>query len=215
MDVEFPYAEDDARLRLLYRLPLPSTRGDLLVVGREDVAALLNGDWKGTRKSSTAQTPSDAGRAFDVVALPDLTADGDGARGRALLARAHESLRPGGWLVGHVDQACTLRGLLAGRGWGAALAPRRYLGRPAGCALALREAGFGALHLWYVQPNIEAPMGLIPVDPVAARAQFLRLVRASRGHHSPWGYLLRLTLARLGLAGLQQGQLFFWAQRPC
>jgi hypothetical protein len=66
-----------------------------------------------------------------------------------------------------------------------------------------------------VRPNIAAPMGLIPADRVAARAEFLRSVRAMRGHYSVFGYAPRLLLAWLGLGGLQQGQLFFWARRPC
>ncbi|MCW5661954.1 MAG: hypothetical protein KIT60_29985 [Burkholderiaceae bacterium] len=217
MDANFPFAEDDARLRLLYRLPLPTGAGDMLVVGKTDMADLLKAGWTGNCTHAESWRALGGGAAhFDVVATPGLDLDaGDPEEAVGTLRRALSLLRPGGFIVGHMEHSCTLRGLANGRGWRAALHPARFFGRPVGCSLALQGAGFVASAVWYVQPNIQAPMGLIPSEPVAARAEFLRAIRATRGHHSRLGYVLRLALARLGLGGLQQGQLFFWAQRPC
>lgn len=217
MDIDFPYAEDGARLRLLYRLPIPSTARDLLVFGAPEVTRELIEGWAGP--AHVVETWSGAGlpaQSADVVALAGVAASAShGPASRTLLSGVFAALRPGGWAVGHIEQACTLRGLLGGRGWRAALQARRYLGRPEGCLSALRAAGFVSAAAWYVHPSIEAPMGLIPVDALAARAEFMRSARAGRGHHSWVGFLSRLALARMGLGGLQQAQLFFWAQRPC
>lgn len=215
MDADFPYAEDIARLRLLYRLQ--ATTGDLLVIGAAQMASELARDWPGRcRLAGSWRSVGVSEGPFDVVALPGWAAGGvrDAATGDEL-RRVHDLLRPGGWVIGHADQACTLRRMLAGRGWWAALRPETFVRRPPGCIAALQSAGFAAPEVWYVRPNIAAPMGLIPTEPTAARAEFLRSVRATRGHYSLPGYVPRLLLAWLGLGGLQQGQLFFWARRPC
>lgn len=217
MDANFPFAEDESRLRLLYRLPLPKQALDVLVIGTTDMARLLREGWPGPcgHAESWHQVPDGDGR-FDVIATPGLDLQASGPNDADVaLRRIHSLLRPGGIVVGHMDQACTLRSLANGRGWLAALQPARFFGRPIGCSMALRRAGFEKPAVWYVQPNIDAPMGLMPTEPVAARAEFLRAVRAAHGHHSRLGYVMRLALARLGFGGLQQGQLFFWAQRPC
>lgn len=215
VDADFPYAEDIARLRLLYRLQV--TSGDLLVIGAAQMASELARDWPGRcRLAGSSRSVGAQEGAFDVVALPGwLVGSTREPATRDELKRVHGLLRPGGWVIGHIEQACTLRRLLGGRGWWAALRPERAVGHPAGCAAALADAGFEAPAVWYVRPNIAAPMGLIPADRVAARAEFLRSVRAMRGHYSVFGYAPRLLLAWLGLGGLQQGQLFFWARRPC
>lgn len=215
VDADFPYAEDIARLRLLYRLQAGA--GDLLVIGAAQMASELARDWPGKcRLAGSWRSVGVTEGPFDVVALPGWSAGAvhDPAT-RDELRRVHDLLRPGGWVIGHAEQACTLRRMLGGRGWWAALRPDRFVGRPTGCVAALSTAGFEAPSVWYVRPNIAAPMGLIPTDPAAARAEFLRSVRATRGHYSMFGYVPRLLLARLGLGGLQQGQLFFWARRPC
>jgi hypothetical protein len=58
-------------------------------------------------------------------------------------------------------------------------------------------------------------MGLIPTDPAAARAHFLRWIRSGKGYYSPPAYAARLLVAVLGLGGMQQNELFFWAKKPC
>jgi hypothetical protein len=86
---------------------------------------------------------------------------------------------------------------------------------PSACRRALGAAGFVEVACFYVQPDMSDPMGLIADDRAAARAQFLRAVRAEQGHFGTLAYAARVLLAQLGLGGLQQAQIFFWARKPC
>ena len=80
---------------------------------------------------------------------------------------------------------------------------------------ALKAAEFDSPHCSFVQPSIEDPMGLIPIDFNAARAQFLRAIRSERGHFGPLAYAARIGLSQVGLGGMQQANLFFWGRKAC
>lgn len=216
MHPQLPYAENAARLRLLYCLPLPRTAKDVQVVGAPEVTSALLPSWPGAKPQASLPLAADAPSAWDAIALAGVDLDAmDPAHRHEYLCRAYAQLRCSGWIVGHVRHASTLRGLIRGQGWKAAFLARRYFGRPLGCLAALRAAGFASPAVWYVHPDIEAPKGLISANSIAGRAEFLRSAHAGRGRHTAVGHLVRLTLARLDLGGLQQGQLFFWAQKAC
>lgn len=224
MDVAFPYADGLSRRQVLYRLPTVPEPRRLLLVSSDAGSGLIGASWGGP---VTVMPPSglDAGflqegPRFDAVALPWLTgAQGSpSGRGSHMLQLAHSLLVPGGMVIGHLHNAHTLRRLTTVRGLAEALAKfadRRSMGSVAGCHAALLRAGYAKPECWYVQPSIDSPMGLIPTDPVAARAHFLRWIRAGQSYYSRPAYAARLLVAVLGLGGMQQNELFFWATKPC
>ncbi len=222
MDVEYPYAEDSSRRQLLYRLPTAPSPRRLLVVGED--ADLVGPGWGGPvgtampRELAAAQ--AGAAAVVDAVALPGvLGLSGEpGPRAAQVLDGAWRRLVPGGVVVGHVEHRLTLRRLTSAAGLAAmarSIGGAGMLGSAKDCAAALRRAGFEDPECYYVVPNLDHPMGLIPCHPAAARAHFLRATRASQGHFNPVAYGARLLLARLGLGGMQQAQIFFWARKPC
>lgn len=208
MDVAYPYADAGARRALLYRLPVGEPPQRLLVVGTGAVAQEIAAGWHGPVQLMSAAALAASWQAhegaFDAVAWPGL-GDSEGH----MLPLARSVLAPRGLLLGHFEQRVTLRRLHL------ALLPAGSLRSPAGCVRALEGAGYEEPAVWYVQPSISSPMGLIPTEPVAARAQFLRAIRSAHGHHSTVAYALRWLLAWAGLGGLQQNELFFWARKPC
>lgn len=189
---------------------------DALIIGAPGIAGQLTGAWLGTtRHTASLPTLADGEQSWDVVALtssPPFDASNPAAT-KELLAVAYTLLRPGGWVIGQIEQAVTLRGLARGQCW-RALFHASHFGRPRGCRERLLAAGFAEPAVWYVHPNIRAPMGLIPATP-AGNLVFARAAWAGRGHHRWVGFLSRLVVAHSGLGGLQQEHLFFWAQRPC
>lgn len=217
MNAEHPYADAEARLHLLYRLPWPEAGQRMLVVGTPAAMGL---------PPSAALTPKDAvnfcasgrdlpdGEAlFDVVALPwELGRHHQPAQ---LLAAVHRLLVPGGTVVGHLTHRLAWRQLTHPSQWADALRGRFGPGTAKGCQRALSRAGFFGVECYFVQPNIDNPMGLIPCEAQASRNWFLRSVRATFGQRGPLSYGARFMLAFLGLGGLQQSELFFWARRPC
>jgi hypothetical protein len=217
MDVQYPYAEGPARRQLMYRLPLPAGPQSLLLVEGPGAPSGLHEGWSGAVQrvdgeswlaaSSTAQT------AFDVVALPGAWDLGAGVAAPDLLKRANAALAPGGVVVGHADHLLALRRLATPAGWWQAW--RSPVASVRACRRVLQAAGFKQVSCFHVQPSLDDPMGLIPDDRAASRAQFLRAVRAEQGHFSAPAYAARVLLAQLGLGGLQQLQLFFWARKPC
>ena len=224
MDVAYPYADGLSRRQLLYRLPTAPQPGRLLLISGDVDSDLIGESWGGP-VTVMARAGLDLacmqGRSrFDTVALPWITGL-DSATSRAALEAlrlAFTLLVPGGVVVGHLHHLHTLRRLVTARGVGemlATLAHRSSMGSAAGCGAALLRAGYIQPECWYVQPSIESPMGLIPSDPVAARAHFLRAIRSARGHYSRPAYAARLMVAALGLGGMQQSELFFWATKPC
>lgn len=226
MDASPPFAADADRLRLLYRLPLAGGEQRILVFGPDTIAEhLLDEDASRVEVVLTDGIAALDGRPFDAVILPiQLLTHGDSIGLRAdrplagLLAQAYQALRPGGVLIGHVDHVLSLaaaRSAIQGRvswsgwrSWGMA-----WTGT--GCNRALRAAGFELPECYYVEPRITAPMSLVPLPWRPARAHFLRAIRRTHEYYSRPGYLLRLMLAHLGLGGLLQPHLFFWARRPC
>lgn len=224
MDVAFPYADGLSRRQVLYRLPAVPEPRRLLLVSSDTGSGLIGASWGGP---VTVLAPSglDAGflqegARFDAVALPWLTGlrRSPGSHGPHMLQLAHSVLMPGGVVVGHLHNAHTLRQLTTARGLSEVLATlvhRRSMGSAAGCHAELLHAGYAKPECWYVQPSIDSPMGLIPTDPAAARAHFLRSIRSEQGHYSPLAYVARLLVAALGLGGMQQHELFFWATKPC
>lgn len=227
MDLRPPFATGAERLRLLYRLPLTGRESRILVIGTATEAASAFDP--GTRSAVIeVVVPGEPVRssAFDVVALPGALAAGNAdplprlapVAPERLLALAYSALRPGGIVIGHLDHLLSvhgLRGVLRGRvglgpwlrGWPIITGPR--------CQDALVKSGFEAPECFYVEPQIAAPMAIVPVHPVAARSHFLRAIRRTRGQYSPPGYALRLALAGVRLGGALQPHLFFWARRPC
>ena len=224
MDVAYPHADGLSRRQLLYRLPTAPQPRRLLLVSSDADSDLIGAGWGGP---VTVLAPSglDAaflknGARFDAVALPWTTGlqSSAGRAGPQLLQWAHALLVPGGLVAGHLHNVHTLRRLATARGLAefvATLAHRGAMGSAESCGAALLRAGYIQPECWYVQPSIESPMGLIPSDPVAARAHFLRAIRSARGHYSRPAYAARLMVAALGLGGMQQSELFFWATKPC
>lgn len=137
---------------------------------------------------------------------------------RALLNHAWDSLRPGGLVVGHLEQMKSVHGLrdllmqpstwhTAMQRWPVASAPR--------CLHALKRAGFDEVECYFVEPRISAPTVLVPSRAAAARWHFVRAVRRNRALYGLPGYAARLALAGFGLGGLLQPHLFFTARKPC
>lgn len=224
MDVAYPYADGLSRRQLLYRLPTAPEPQRLLLVSSDADGDLIADSWRGpvTVLAPAGLNPAflQDGARFDAVALPWLTGllSSNCRGGPQLLKLAHALLVPGGLVVGHLHNLHTLRRLATARGLAevvAALARRGAMGSAAGCGAALLRAGYAEPECWYVQPSIDSPMGLIPSDPTAARAHFLRSIRSAQGHHSRPAYAARLLVAALGLGGMQQPELFFWATKPC
>lgn len=227
MDVEYPYAEGLARRQLLYRLPsAPSPRRLLLVSDIAD-SALIGGGWGGPVTVVGSQQLHSAVQqgegCFDAVALPQLAGSGREWRqsptgAEQLLVLAHRLLVPAGVVVGHVENMFTLRRLASVRGivgFGGDWIRPGSIGSATRCRKVLQRAGFTDTECYYVQPSIESPMGLIPCEPKPARAHFLRAIRSARGHYSRPAYAMRVLVAWLGLGGMQQSALFFWATKAC
>jgi hypothetical protein len=230
-DIQYPYTEDAARLRLLYRLNDAPEPKRLLIVAGVPEDEQLGFAWDGGVTIASATTGlaalASGGPRYDAIALPGILSVAASAvrpsgsarwRNADLLQRIGAALAPGGLVVGHMPHGRALRGLARPRNAlalaTAALSADGITG-PAACRRALTRAGLQQAECYYVQPNIAQPMALIPCDAAASRAHFLRAVRSSRGGYAPLGYGLRLALARLGLAGLLQSDLFFWARKPC
>lgn len=227
MDTRPPYARGEARLRLLYRLPLSGREETILAIGGIDQArAALDRDaLRASIDVVGADAPAASSR-YDAVVLPgSLTGAGEGGPpGRrsigpaALLGRAHTALRPGGIVVGHLDHLASAHGVrqvLQGQISPGAWLRCRAVASGAQCHRALVDAGFDEPECFYVEPRIESPMVLVPVHALAARSHFLRAIRRTRGQYSTPGFLLRMALARIRLGGILQPHLFFWARRPC
>lgn len=227
MDLRHPYSDSEARLRLLYRLPTaPAPRRLLLVSGGADDADIGAG-W-GLGEVSRTDVPGllrladGRGGCFDAVALPSTLvprAPRHGVANRVVLHSASHLLAPGGVVVGHLEQARALRRAVQPAGalqLLLAVADADAISGPASCLRSLRRAGLTAPECYYVQPHVRSPMGLVPSEPAAARAHFLRAVRSARHHHGRLaGHAARLLLCWLGLGGTLQGQLFYWARKPC
>lgn len=221
MDVAYPYASDDDRRALLYRLPSIAPTRRLLVVGGD--GSEWAGHWGGPVTLTTAalldavaaQQPG----AFDAVALPGtLAAPQAGAGSASLLRDVRGALAPGGLVIGHVRHALALRPLATRAGRQAlrrTLTDPGFPGTPRRCLKLLAQAGYDQASCYFVQPDLAAPMGLVPWQGPAARAHFIRAVWSAQGHHGRAAFAARWLLAVAGLAGLQQQDLFYWARKPC
>ena len=229
-DVQYPYADGLARLQLLYRLPTSPAPRRLLVVCADEEGSLIGGGWGGavsvTAVSGLRAALSQGAERFDAVALPFVLERGTARSGTGapeagndeILGLVRELLVPGGVVVGHLTHVCALRHLLSWSGgcqFVKAFLRAQGIGRSAHCVDRLRQAGLTEIECFYVQPSIDAPMGLIPSQGAASRAHFLRAIRSASGHYGRIGYAVRLLLAQVGWGGVLQPQLFFWARRPC
>lgn len=220
MDVQYPYASVEARLRLLYRLPLPRERKRQIQVGER---SLGGPEWLESPHHLSVEEllrgQGEVGSGVDVVGLPGaVDACADEAQVMALLRAAHGLLRPGGVVVGHCQNPWALKVLRHRLGWRHLRRLARIggpVGSAASCVRVLNRAGFLAVQCGYVQPDLSDPMGLIPSQRDAARAQFLRVTRAERGHFAPPAYALRIGLAWAGWGGAQQREVFYWGQKAC
>lgn len=219
MDVQYPYAEGIARLRLMYRLPLPTGQLSLLeLVSLEDTPRLWPDTGRRQRIHDFLGSEAPPTKGLDAIALPGIWGAHTALPAGPVLAAAHRALRPGGVVVGHFANPLALCSLLSVGGWRRLLRAALGGGQPASagaCLRALQAAGFESLNCSFVQPSIDDPMGLIPIDFIAARAQFLRAIRSERGHFSPLAYAARIGLSQVGLGGMQQAHLFFWGRKAC
>lgn len=224
MDSRPPFATGAQRLRLLYSLPLTSRDTAILVIGcAADADAAFDRTALDVKVDIVSPGSAMAESAFDVVALPGCLTHGD--RGPApaaspdgLLQAAHAALRPGGAIVGHLDHLLSAHGVrqtLQGRASPGNWYRCRSVASAARMVRTLLRAGFAAPQCFYVEPQIAAPMAIVPVHPKAARNHFLRAIRRTRDEYSLPGYALRMALARLRLGGALQPHLFFWARRQC
>jgi len=158
---------------------------------------------------------------FDAVALPGtlepLPSRAQLANGE-LLAAAAELLAPDGVVVGHMAHGRALRRLARPSQWiglaAAAFVADAILGPVEVCG-ALERAGLHTAEGFYVQPQVDSPMGLAPSDPQAARRHFLRDLRSTSHTRGVAGHYLRWAVARVGWGGSFQSQIFFWARKPC
>lgn len=221
MDVAYPYAGDDDRRALLYRLPSIAPTRRLLVVGGDsgDWARHWGGPVTLTAPALLGAVAVQQAGAFDAVAFPGtLTSPPDGTDATTLLRDARGALAPGGLVIGHVRHALALRPLATAAGRRAlwrTLSDPRHPGTPRRCLQMLVHAGYVDLSCYFVQPDLSAPMGLVPWQGPAARAHFIRAVWSAQGHHGRAAFAARWLLAVAGLAGLQQQDLFYWARTPC
>lgn len=227
MDAEYPFATALSRRQLLYRLPSTPTPGRLLIVSGiaegEQIVGAWNGPVVAQQSSQLEAALAQGGARFDAVALPGLLGVQaaplrSGASAEHLLRTALALLVPDGVVMGHLENAYALRRVASLRGFAqlvrSAIRPGEVTGARA-CVRALVRTGFVAPECYYVQPSLSAPMGLIPCDAVPARAQFLRSLWFAQGNYSRPAFAARLVIAHLGLGGLQQQELFFWARKPC
>jgi hypothetical protein len=226
LDSRPPYASGEQRLRLLYRLAMTGQEQRVLVIGTPAAAtAAFELDAMGRACDVVPPGAAVATSAFDAVALPGGLMDllgqrppQDQAPAAVMLRQALDAVRPGGIVVGHFDHLSsahglrrTLRGQLPLGTW----IKGRALMSGARCLQTLKSHGFAQAECFYVEPQISAPMALIPVHPLAARGHFLRAIRRTRGQYSSLGFAARMALAACGLGGALQPQLFFWARRAC
>jgi len=227
MDLRHPYSDPSARVQLLYRLPTAPAPRRLLVVAespelRSEVAAGWgSGEVMACDSAGFLRLATERSDCFDAVALPSTLsarAASRGIRNGHLLRAACRLLTPGGVVVGHLEHARALRRLKRPSAVvqliAAAFDGDAICG-PTGCCRLLRQAGLAAGECYYVQPHMHSPMGLVPSEAAAARAHFLRAVRSARHHWRASGHVVRLALCWAGLGGMLQGELFFWARRPC
>lgn len=227
MDAEYPFATALSRRQLLYRLPPTPAPGRLLIVGDTSDGEQMGRCWDGPvlalGSSQIADALAQGGARFDAVALPGLLGASPaslraGATAQDWLCMALALLVPGGVVVGHLENTHALRRIASLQGlFQLVLAAVRpgAVGSANACMRALVSAGFVEPECYYVQPSLASPMGLIPCHRVPARAQFLRAVWSAQGNYSRPAFAARLLVAHLGLGGMQQQELFFWAQKPC
>ena len=216
-----PFAEGADRLGLLFRLPFQEGHRQVLVVDdRTSCNGITFADSALDVVRAAAVDLPQVDASFDVLALPDCltvpVAARDVAALHKLLDQAGHLLRPGGVVVGHCIHMSALRN------WRRWLIPAGAVGNwrvglrfgtAKRLANTLRQHGLVGAEVFYVEPGIEAPMVLIPSEPNAARAHFVRSVQRNRPLYSPLGYAVRLALAKTGWAGLLQSDLFFWAYK--
>lgn len=226
-DASPPFAADDDRLRLVYALPLLGTERRVLVFGSpDDVDPLLRCVPPGATTEVGHDLEQIGEACFDAVLLP-LALFGARAQGLGsappealprLLRRVHQSLRPGGILVGHVENVlsiATVRTVVRGNVQWTSWLRCRGAWSAGSCLSMLGAAGFEAPECYFVEPRILAPMTLVPFAGRPARAHFTRAIRRTRSSYTAAGYLIRLMVAWAGLGGSLQPHLFFWARRPC
>lgn len=225
MDSRPPFATGAERLRLLYRLPLTGRETRILVIGsRAEADAVFDRASHHATVDAIATDATTTSSGFDVVALPGSLLHSSGQHQgpsgspERLLRLAYAALRPGGIVVGHLDHLLSAHGLrqmLLGRvGIGSWIRCRPLISGPR-CRRTLMRLGFEGSECFYIEPQIAAPMAVVPVHPLAARSHFLRAIRRTRNQYSLPGFVLRMALASVRLGGALQPHLFFWAQRPC
>ena len=222
MEDRLPYASGEARLHLLYELPLTGDERRVLVIGApSDASAALSVERQHRLSTLECMSPADdvsAAGEFDAVLVPGSLFDGLDDSVDALLSRALQSLAPGGVVVGHCANLLSMRTLVAGcrsRTLLSTLRDRRRAGNPERLERTLQALGFVDAECFHVEPHIASPMALIPAEPRASRSHFVRTVRRNRPLYGHLGFAVRLLLARAGLGGTLQPHLFFWARKPC
>ena len=222
MEARLPFASGEARLQLLYELPLTGEERRVLVIGPQQSLPMALSAEQQRRLSTvrflhTADDAPDAG-VFDAVLVPGSLLQSRDDTAATLLSRALRALCPGGVVVGHCENllsvrelgsACRSRTLLANA------RNRSEAGSAARLEQTLRALGFVDAECFHVEPHIASPMALIPTEPRASRGHFVRTVRRNRPLYGSLGFGLRLAVAQAGLGGILQPHLFFWARKPC
>jgi hypothetical protein len=229
VDSRPPFATSTERLRLLYRLPLTGRETRILVIGSQAEAdAVFDPASQHTTVDAIQAGATTTLSNYDVVALPGSLLRINSESGGVVQARsgppeqllrlAYSVLRPGGIVVGHLDHLLSAHGLrqtVFGRiGIGSWVRCRPLISAPR-CLGTLMRMGFEGSECFYVEPQIAAPMTVVPIHPLAARSHFLRAIRRTRDQYSLPGFVLRMALAHVRLGGALQPHLFFWARRPC
>lgn len=222
MEDRLPFASGEARLQLLYELPLTGDEHRVLVIGPGSGVPVALLSERQHRLSTLRCLPSEGDAPmpgeFDAVLVPGSLFDHHDASADALLTQALRALTPGGVVVGHCDNLLSVRALGAACRSGALfsnLRNRRRAGSPARLERTLRTLGFVDAECFHVEPHIGSPMALIPSEPRASQSHFVRTVRRNRPLYGRLGFSLRIALARAGLGGILQPHLFFWARKPC
>ena len=220
-----------AKVRLLYRIPVPPARARALELSVGGESPFLDSNWAGGRVLGHAEEFDFDDGSFDVVVLhrtlDDLTVLAR-RQGRVFavaefLSRVAAVLAGGGLVIGCVENRHALervlRGLkrLAGRGAdpGADRMPAHPLSVSA-CHRALASAGFGEIRLFSMLPGSELPSRLLGIEPGWSRRVCKRQLEVLRPPLvSPSSYIVWRMLAELGISQYLGPATFFWGRKAC
>ena len=226
MSIRHPFESDQARLQLLYRLPLTYPSGRLLVMGQASQVRAVG--WSsevceiGLAPTLTGQLEEFDKACYAAIAIPGVLGAFENRVGANstpnFLAGLTERLAPGGWVIGHMNHGLYLGGLAQPTLWLkflAAVIDNKRPNSPRRLKLLLQTAGLVDVECYYVQPSIESPMALIPCVRAVSDTYFMRCASSARSSHAAHAYWGRKIALKLGLGGCLRSSIFFWGRRPC